>query len=436
MIDVQPRRNAAAFDVTTGKPTAWDPSPDSKVLAIAATPTNIAIGGEFSFVGGKLKTFLAFVDDIAGASLFAGPDPGSPVNCLALSGTTVYAGGAFSKIGPTSGRTFAAAWNSSTGALLPWSPRITNVVSSIAQYGSNVYVSGYFDSAGTAARNGLACLDATTGLATSWNPQPSGVVLAIAPTSSAIYIGGKFTTLGASGTVRSHIAAVDPTNGAPLPWNPGADADVNALLVKSGNGWSGNVVAGGMFSTVGGASRPFLAVLDPTTGTATSWNAGKIMAYGPNVVASSANSLFIGGDFYEAGDRAAGYIAGFTGTPLTSVQLTDQAASIPSGFSLEQNYPNPFNPTTKITYAVPSPAGSNPSAGSANHDAELMLSASRIRLTVYDLLGREVAVLVDGMQTPGRHEVVFDAGNLSSGIYFYSLSSQSTVQTMKMILMK
>ncbi len=60
----------------------------------------------------------------------------------------------------------------------------------------------------------------------------------------------------------------------------------------------------------------------------------------------------------------------------------------------------------------------------------------RVRLVVYDLLGREVAVLVDGYQTPGEHRVTFDARSLASGIYFYRLIAGGAVQTRKMALVR
>jgi hypothetical protein len=90
--------------------------------------------------------------------------------------------------------------------------------------------------------------------------------------------------------------------------------------------------------------------------------------------------------------------------------------TMPKEFSLSQNYPNPFNPSTKISYTIP--------------------EQSKVRLSVYDLLGREVAVLVDKEQNAGLHNVQFKAGNFSSGVYFYRLQSSNNIVTKKMLLMK
>ena len=88
----------------------------------------------------------------------------------------------------------------------------------------------------------------------------------------------------------------------------------------------------------------------------------------------------------------------------------------PTGFALHQNYPNPFNPTTKIVFDLP--------------------QRSHTFLAVYDLLGRQVKVLVDGIQERGTHEASFNTTTLGSGVYFYRLRVGGLVQTKKMILQK
>lgn len=99
---------------------------------------------------------------------------------------------------------------------------------------------------------------------------------------------------------------------------------------------------------------------------------------------------------------------------LTSVE-TD-ITSIPSKYLLEQNYPNPFNPSTKISYQLPQ-------SGFAN-------------LKVFNTLGREVATLVNEEKSAGKYEVDFNAGNLSTGVYFYKLTSNNFTQVNKMLLVK
>jgi hypothetical protein len=91
---------------------------------------------------------------------------------------------------------------------------------------------------------------------------------------------------------------------------------------------------------------------------------------------------------------------------------------------LEQNYPNPFNPVTKIRYSIPYVIASE--TGQSQH----------VTLKVYDILGNEAAVLVNGEQEAGIYEVMFNAYSISSGTYFYQLRAGEYVQTRKMILLK
>ncbi len=99
--------------------------------------------------------------------------------------------------------------------------------------------------------------------------------------------------------------------------------------------------------------------------------------------------------------------------------LTVAEGPHPSSWSLEQNSPNPFNPITRISFVV----GGGKEAGP-------------LKLVVYDLLGRKVAVLVDGPMEPGKHEVLFDAGQLSSGLYIFRLSSGSFSAARTMLLLR
>ncbi len=94
----------------------------------------------------------------------------------------------------------------------------------------------------------------------------------------------------------------------------------------------------------------------------------------------------------------------------------ETTTTIPESFSLAQNYPNPFNPTTTITYSVP--------------------QAGKIKLAVYNLLGQEAAVLVNGEVSAGMHQAEFNAKSLPSGTYFYKLQSENSVSIKKMLLLK
>jgi len=95
--------------------------------------------------------------------------------------------------------------------------------------------------------------------------------------------------------------------------------------------------------------------------------------------------------------------------------------SLPVMFLLEQNYPNPFNPSTKIKFSIP--------FGTNN-------AISHTTLKVYDMLGREIATLVNEDKAPGNYEVIFNAGGLASGMYIYRIQSGNFVESKKLILLK
>ncbi|MEJ2658566.1 MAG: T9SS type A sorting domain-containing protein, partial [Desulfobacterales bacterium] len=98
------------------------------------------------------------------------------------------------------------------------------------------------------------------------------------------------------------------------------------------------------------------------------------------------------------------------------VGISGKKQQLPESFSLSQNYPNPFNPATRIRYVIG--------------------SRMFVSLRVYDLLGKEIAALVNSRKQAGAYTVEFDASRLSSGIYFYRLQAGNFVETRKMILMR
>ncbi|MEN9838736.1 MAG: hypothetical protein RL177_215 [Bacteroidota bacterium] len=130
----------------------------------------------------------------------------------------------------------------------------------------------------------------------------------------------------------------------------------------------------------------------------------------PRSMAVSADGLTMYLGTFSTGVPA---VQKFTRASQTSVDRDNVRAD---GFALSQNYPNPFNPSTSISYTLP--------------------EAGMTTLKVYDMLGREVATLVNGVVSQGTHSVTFNASNLGSGVYMYELRSGNTRITNKMTLMK
>ncbi|HSR16546.1 MAG TPA: T9SS type A sorting domain-containing protein, partial [Ignavibacteriaceae bacterium] len=123
--------------------------------------------------------------------------------------------------------------------------------------------------------------------------------------------------------------------------------------------------------------------------------------------------VIINGNFAAPG--AGGRIIVLEAKAVT-VAVEEEKGFLPEKYELAQNYPNPFNPSTRINYYIP--------------------KETLVKLDVYNILGQNVAQLVNEMQVAGKYEVTFNADNFASGIYFYQIKADQFIQVKKMILLK
>lgn len=121
---------------------------------------------------------------------------------------------------------------------------------------------------------------------------------------------------------------------------------------------------------------------------------------------------------YEAGNKSTStvYFDDLRTAVFAPTEVEQENRIVPTEFVLQQNFPNPFNPVTQIKFSVP--------------------AASNVKLIVTDILGREVATLVNDELAAGNYNVNFDASSFSSGVYFYTIITDNFKQSKKMILMK
>lgn len=363
---------------------AWAPSIDSPVKALARVDDELWISGEFFFVNGNFVDRLTVIDTTTGGAgsltpVLAGGVEGQ-VTAMVVKAPWVYLG-----ITPTF--TFARVQSSrplvvrmgagdgqldgvwrSYGLSPPTSEDVGSVTGLHLAASGGLVASGHFVSLGGRRQMAVAALDRTTGVPRMWDPQlavtenfpvvPS--VSAILPTPNAIYLGGYFTR--AAGQVRKSLAAVDPTYailrpwkadlgavvslesgeakalllhqdkilvggafssiagaprtslalvdsvvGTPVPgWACDVDDQVNCLLLRSGM-----VYVGGGYTMIGGQSRTDLAAMNPATGAVSTWN--------PNVqgvqvfsLAAANDTLYIGGDYSHVGGQSRVCLAAVT----------------------------------------------------------------------------------------------------------------------------
>ena len=320
------RNRIAAISTATGNPSAWNPSANGDVYALAISGTIAYAGGAFTHVGGLQRNHVAALDTTVSVNNATAwnPNADEDVRAFALSGTTIYAGGDFTSVGRTARNRLAAIdsdpASATYGRPTAWNPGANDTVHALALSGSALYAGGNFtllqgSIGGPYTRNRLAAIDTVTANPTAWNPGANDIVYALALSGSALYAGGAFSSLqGSSGGpyARNYLAAIDTVTANPTAWNPKAN-DAVWTIALSGN----TVYAGGEFTSIQGSSggpyaRNNLAAIDASTANPTTWN--------PDVnnevftLALSGTTLYAGGAFTmlqgaSDGPYAAGHVA-------------------------------------------------------------------------------------------------------------------------------
>jgi hypothetical protein len=132
-----------------------------------------------------------------------------------------------------------------------------------------------------------------------------------------------------------------------------------------------------------------------------------------SMLKSAVGQPFVGTMQGSSSKVQSGFLADTLFHTLVSVS---QAEGLPGEFALQQNYPNPFNPKTAVSFQLP--------------------AASKTKIAIYDMLGREVTVLVDEQKNPGGYEVTWDASGFSTGVYICRMTAGDFVASRRMVLVK
>ena len=366
------------------------------VFAITVGGTDLYAGGQFTTAGGVSANNIAKWNGTSWSSLGSGIN--GTVFAITVGGTDLYAGGQFTTAGGVSANNIAK-WNGTSWSSLGSGINATVVAITIS--GTDLYAGGAFTTAGGVSANNIAKWNGTT-----WSALGSGIngtVYATAVIGADLYAGGSFTTAG--GASANNIAEWNGATWSAL--GTGMNSSVRALA-----GIGTDLHVGGGFGTAGGVPANRMAKWNGT-----SWSAlGSGMNASVYALAVSGTDLYAGGGFTTAGGVNVNYIAKYSCSVPTSVNEDRAGNVLPQQFQLRQNYPNPFNPTTQIAYEIP--------------------SEEYVSLRVYNALGEQVAVLVDGQRSAGAYSVTFQATDLPSGMYFYRLIAGEYQQTRKLLLLR
>ncbi len=340
----QARSKLAALDAASGLATAWDPNPQlgggyPSVVALALTANSVIVAGRFSTIGGATRPGLAMIDASSGLASGWNPNPNGPPTAVLVDGTKVFVSGMFGSIGGQP-RSDLAALDLATGAATAWNPGANGPALSMALDAGTLYVGGSFTSMGGQPRNYIAAIDTASGLATAWNPDaelpvwPFGVVHALAVSGSTVFAGGGFTSIG--GQPRSYLAALDAASGAATAWDPDVSGVVEALAVSGST-----VFVGGSFTLLGGVRRSDLAAIDLATGMPTAWDpnptgtnysGGTVLA-----LATDGATVYAGGYFDHIGDQ-----------PRSAIAAIDAATGLATAWNPDAVGPW-YSPATAVT---------------------------------------------------------------------------------------
>lgn len=191
------RSYIASLDISTGLSTAWDPAANGAVRVFdeySSGSTTLYVGGDFTFIGGAYRNYLAAFDNSDVLPSPWNPTVNDSVTALQVSGSTVYVGGSFTQVNGATPQSYLASFAVGTnGAVLPWSPSLNGSITSLSSSVDTLYVGGYFSLADGWARNYAAAYDMLAGSVSSWDPQVNGPVSVVDVVADSAQLGGYFT---------------------------------------------------------------------------------------------------------------------------------------------------------------------------------------------------------------------------------------------------
>jgi hypothetical protein len=448
------RSGLAELDLATGLATPWNPSPNGLVRSLALSGPTLYVGGGFTMIGGEVRSYIAALDTATGQASAWAPDANNAVTALAASGTTIYAGGDFSTIGGQTRIAFAAL-DRATGLAEAWDPGLRRSVRTLATHGTMVYVG----SATWQDWNGNT-IPGIVGVTAASGPFAPPIVTVLQPS------GGDTLEIGSSRSLQWNATADGPgvqfvdlylsragpagpwerivaraSNTGHYTWTVTAPASDDCYLRVDAHDY-----ADGIGSDVGDAAFVIVQPAVPTVirsfrvspignGVRIAWRLSGPQS--PDVATVARTGSLAGGNWVP--------VVGTAACAADSCVLIDPAVPAgrwwyrlsivtQQGQNLDSSPAVIDVPEPVLEYAL-LPLAPNPSEG----DGVVWYALphrGHVRLSLSDLQGREVAVLVEGVRDPGRQSAALGARGLPPGVYLLRLRVPGVDLTRRVVILR
>lgn len=320
----------------------------------------------------------------------------------------LYAGGNFLYAGNNISAPCLAKWNDTSWSDVHGSISSGSDVFGMAVYNNRLFVGGAFSDVGSSPQ--VAATNIAVWNDSCWSNAgvdiTGGPVVALCVYNGKLYVGGYFNAIG--GTSCGGLACYDSASNT---WSAVGNLDAFGHGILALCSYNGKLYITGSFFYINGVPCYDIACYDGSNVCAIS---NGLEQQGKSMTVYN-GKLIVGGNFYSADGIYCSNVLSFSsGSDASTYSLRN--TKLPLNPSLGQNYPNPFNPKTIIKYFIP--------------------ENSFVRIVVYDILGREVRILVNEFKKAGSYDVNFDATKYASGVYFYKMTVGNYNDVKKMVLVK
>lgn len=451
-IELQDAKDAVAFDKITGSLVNWHPNPVNKlssdVNSLIADGNNIIIGGDFSHLNGINRQYVCVyktqTDEILPFTIDAAAL--GTVNNIFLDGSTLYTAGDYDTASGANHHVTCRAYDLNTGTPFPWYPAFMGEATAMAVNSQYVFIAGNITDTSTGTpHKKLLAIDKSTGKVVNWYPEPDDVVRTLHIADNKLYVGGQFSNI--SGSPRSGLATYDLSNLSLLNWQSAVSGDIKSLTSNDSL-----VFVGGNIPAVSGNPTDNLVAIRKSDGSIAKRSVFHTQTLNVAKVILKSETVFMGGFTYDTCTNPAIY----KGDTLLA-RTQDLCINVKDQFGLSNIYAldiigddlyfggaffktnNSLMGSNIGRVSFPSwyftaPTGIADLSESAlftlypnpTHDQVSIKTTSGdpYCLRIFDQLGRSLYSSGDN-----RSNTTIDVHALPAGIYYLSISSETTTQT-------